>query len=182
MNLKNFNLARHWNVIFVLILPLLCYCGSGDELAKEGPPAKVENAVKESSLTTLTLSPEAEERLGIEIFTTEKKNIPIVMKLGGEIIVPPGFEAKVAAPVAGTVINSKNGNFLKAGSVVKKGQEIMRLLLMPPGKDLIGAREEVIVKQAQYEVAQEKWKRAEQLLKDKGTMTWREYLIRGVIL
>ena len=44
----------------------------------------------------------------------------------------------------------------------------MRLLLLPPEKDMIGSKEELELRQVEYHVAQAKMDRAEQLLKDKA--------------
>ena len=55
-----------------------------------------------------------------------------------------------------------------AGSPVKKGQALYRLLILPSEKDLISAQEDVKLKKVQFEVATEKLRRAEALLKDKA--------------
>jgi RND family efflux transporter MFP subunit len=148
-----------------IILLILFSCGRNHQSAeKSQPPAKAENVVQESALSTITLSPKAEERLGIEISTVESRKLPANLKLGGEIISLPGNEVKVSAPGAGTVLKSKVGEVLIAGKFVKRGQEILRLLLLPPEKDLLGAREEVALKQEQFEVAKAKFNRAKHLL------------------
>jgi len=154
-------------IIMFMLLSLLTisWCGKGQKSDKKQSPAKVENQVKETALTTITLSEKAEQRLGIETALVASRNMPGSMELGGEVIAPPGTEVKVSAPAAGTIVQNKA---VSAGAKVKRGQEIMRLLLMPPEKDLMGAREEVTVKQVEYDVAQSKMERAEQLLKDRA--------------
>lgn len=160
--LKFFQLSKF---SFVALLFIFYSCGKSHQPAeKSQPPAKVENAVKESALSTVTLSPKAEERLGIEIRAVESRQLPGSLRLGGEIISIPGNEVRIAAPVAGTVLKSKFGIIPPAGKFVKRGEEILRLLMLPPEKDLLGAREEVVVKQEQMEVAQAKAIRAKQLL------------------
>ena len=156
-------------ILFSTMLLMYIGCGRGDSSKeKSQPPAKVENPVKEETLTTISLSPEAESRLGIETKPLEQRSIPKTIKVGGEIIALPGQELKVVAPVAGTVMGSQGGRILGAGSFVKKGQEVMRLLLMPPERDLISAQEEVGVKQVEFEVVLAKAKRAKQLLADRA--------------
>jgi RND family efflux transporter MFP subunit len=66
------------------------------------------------------------------------------------------------------VLALKNGVLPQAGSAVTKGQVLYRLLILPSEKDLISAQEDVKLRKVQYEVAVEKLKRAEQLLKDKA--------------
>ena len=159
-----------WGKCLCMVALLTLYsCGGNHQSAeKTQPPAKVENAVKESALSTVTLSPKAEERLGLEIARVETRNLPGSLTLGGEIISRPGNEIRVAAPVAGTVLKSERGEVPSAGQFVKKGQEILRLLMLPPDKELVGAREDVVVKQEQLEVAQAKANRAKQLLANKA--------------
>jgi len=152
----------------VVLLTLSSCAGNHQSAEKEQPPAKVENPVKESALSTVTLSPKAEERLGIKTAVAENRNLPGSLALGGEIVSLPGNEVKVAAPVAGKVLKSEKGDVPSAGQFVKQGQEILRLLMLPPDKELVGAREDVAVKQEQLEVAQAKANRAEQLLVNKA--------------
>jgi len=152
-------------LLFIVLAVIFSSCGKGRLPAeKPQPPAKVENAVKEPELSKVTLSAQAEERLGIEVVRAEQRQLPGAMKLGGEVMAVPGNEVLIAAPAAGTVLNAKAGPSAQAGRAVKKGQEVLRLMLMPPEKDLIGAREELSVKQMQLDVAQAKADRAQQLL------------------
>ena len=54
------------------------------------PPAKV---ITENDLTTITLKPEAEQRLGIATAMVEKKNVARTRTLGGELLLPLGRAA-----------------------------------------------------------------------------------------
>lgn len=165
-------MAARINKFFLIIFSSLMVfysCGRNHGPAEESQkPAKVENAVQESALSTVTLSPEAEERLGIEVTQVENRSLPGSLELGGEIISVPGSDVRVSAPVAGTVLNSKSGKVPPAGKYVKRGEEILRLLILPPEKELLGAREDVVVKQKELEVAQAKADRAKQLLTSKA--------------
>ena len=155
------------SIQLVLLAGLLIFvsCGKGTtETQKTSPPAKVENAIEESELSTVKLTEQAEQRLGVEILTAEKRSMPASLNIGGEIMAPPGREAKVAAPVAGTILAAEGGRVPRAGQRVKKGEQILRLLFLPQGTELVGAREEVTVKREQYEVALSKAERAKQLL------------------
>lgn len=135
--------------------------------SNSAPPAKVENAVKESELTTVTLSPEAEQRLGVATHAVELRHLPRVLKLGGEIVAPPGRRLVVTAPAAGIVL-APNAALPQTGASVRKGQTIFRLLPLPSNQDLLGTPDEVALKQMQFEVAQAKAQRAAQLLLDKA--------------
>ena len=165
-NRKNLNIIK---VLTVLSILIFASCGQSNRSGQESePPAKVKNAVEETELSTVELTVKAEERLGIEIFTVEKRLMPKHLEVGAEIVAPPGNSVSVAAPFAGTILNTESGVFPSAGKLVKKGEEILRLLFLPPDNVLIGAREDLTVKQEQFEVAQSKADRAEQLLSSKA--------------
>lgn len=158
-------------VFFITLVSLLAFysCGKNDGPTEESQkPAKVANAVEESALSTVTLSPKAEERLGIEISPVEYKNLPGSFELGGEIISVPGSDARVSAPVPGVVLRAKSGKFAPAGKFVKQGEEILRLLMLPPESELLGAREEVGVRKEELKVTQAKADRSKQLLASKA--------------
>ena len=155
-------------LLFLLIL--ICACSKNEHpKGKSVEPAKVSNGVKESELTTVILSPKAEQRLGIEVSTVEYRNIHDTLRIGGEIISPPGHDARIVAPMAGTVFGINSDELLPAGTKVKRGQGILSLLLLTPEKDLAGAHEAVEVKQVQLKVARAQADRAKQLLQDKAT-------------
>jgi RND family efflux transporter MFP subunit len=158
-------------VFFIILVSLLAFysCGKNDGPTEESQkPAKVANAVEESALSTVTLSPKAEERLGIEISPAEYKNLPGRFELGGEIISVPGSDARVSAPVPGVVLRAKSGKLAPAGKFVKQGEEILRLLMLPPESELLGAREEVGVRKEELKVTQAKADRSKQLLASKA--------------
>lgn len=154
-------------VIFMALAAIDCG-RNGNQSADSGPPAKIENAVKESDLTTIRLSAEAEKRLGITTEKAEVRPVARTLRLGGVITALPGREANVAAPAAGVVLAPAGRAFPLAGAKVKKGQEILRLVLLPPEKEMIGAREEVEVRQKEFEVAQAKARRTAQLFADRA--------------
>jgi len=131
------------------------------------PPAKVANGVKESELATVTLSPEAEQRLGIETAPVENRQVARTLRLGGEIIALPGRRIFITAPMAGVVI-APTGSLPQSGTRVRKGQAVFRLLPLPAERDLLGTPEEVTLKRMHLDVARAKAKRAAQLVLDKA--------------
>src|SRR5215831_2398169 len=62
----------------------------GTEPTKSTPPAKVSKTAKEDDLGTVTLTPEAEKRLGIETADVEEKRVEGARSYAGDVIVPPG--------------------------------------------------------------------------------------------
>ncbi len=51
-------------------------------------PAQVENAVKETELATLKLTPQAEQRLGIVLVEAARKKVAVSRLFGGDVMVP----------------------------------------------------------------------------------------------
>lgn len=156
-----------------LILAALCILllSPAGIAAQKETAATVENPVKESELTTIRLTQRAEERLGIETVYVETRDLPGVLTIGGEIMAVPGKDVSVTAPVAGTVGYAGGGSSTIVGKTVKKGEEVMRLLLLPPDKSLTTAKEELIVKETAYNVALEQFNREKTLLSKNATST-----------
>jgi cobalt-zinc-cadmium efflux system membrane fusion protein len=136
--------------------------------SKKTSPSTVENPVKESDLTTVKLTDKAVERLAIKTQAIEERATNQTRIYSGEVTSAPGQSMTLTAPVSGTILGVKNGTLPVAGAPVRKGQIIYRLLILPSEKDLISAQEDVKLRKVQYDVAVEKLKRAEQLLKDKA--------------
>ncbi|MFC2161442.1 efflux RND transporter periplasmic adaptor subunit [Acidobacteriota bacterium] len=162
-------ITRTFKIIMIFSFALYLSCGNGDSPNNETLlPATVENSIEESKLATVTLSQKAEERLGIEIFSVEIRNMPGRIKIGGEIMASPGNDVIISAPMAGTVLKIEGSQIPTAGKFVKRGDPIMRLLLIPPQNVLIGARAELAVKQERYDATQSKLDRAKLLLSSKA--------------
>src|SRR5262245_28690328 len=94
--------------------------------AKPAPAATVSKPVQESDLTTVTLTPEAEKRLGVRTGTVERKPVPRTRTLGGEVTVPAGKAMTVAAPLGGT-LKAPAGGTPRVGQKVKAGQPMFLL-------------------------------------------------------
>ena len=138
---------------------------------KPQPPAKVQNAVKETDLTTITLTPEAESRLGIETVVVASRPIERKRTFGGEVVPVSGRAVTVSAPLAGTLLSAEDGAALVAGGQVTEGQPLYRLLSALPDRDLLSVQEEITLRQVQFDLAQTKLTRAQQLLEYKAGST-----------
>lgn len=103
---------------------------------KAAGPAKVEKAVKESDFNTITLTPQAEQRLGIVTVAAERRSVPRVRTFGGDVMVRAGGALTVNAPLAATVV----GALPQPGMRVKRGQELGRLvpILSPTDRVNVG--------------------------------------------
>ena len=86
-----------------LIVAIAVICGCSRKTPPEqSPPAKpaiVQNAVKEIDLTTVTLTPEAESRLGIEMTSVELRPVQRSRTFGGEVVPVSGRSVTVSAPL-----------------------------------------------------------------------------------
>lgn len=71
----------------VLVVTLVGCCAHAAE-GKSPAPAKVENAVKETDLATIKLTPQAEQRLGIVLVEAARKTVAVTRVFGGDVIVP----------------------------------------------------------------------------------------------
>lgn len=161
-------------LLFITVIAVSIIWTSGCSQPKAAEPqkaplaAKVENAVKESELATVKLSPEAEERLGVVTVPVAIEAVAQTRTFAGEIVLPPDRVISVAAPVSGTL--SASGAQPAVGMLVRKGQPIYRLTpLLPPERDLrVQLERDVTNAQTRVEAARIRFNRAEQLLRDRA--------------
>lgn len=151
-------------------------CGSGSAektAAKPTPASKVEKLPGEGDLTVVTLTPEAEVRLGLLTAEVRKAARPRTRTIGGELLVPPGQTVLVSAPLAGTLL-PPDGGVPTPGARVRRGQVVFRLLpmLSPEAKATmmtarVDARGQVDLATANEAQARVLVDRAENLAKDR---------------
>ena len=111
--------------------------GPAATTTKPPTPSKVENAIKEADLAKVTLTPEAETRLGVATAPVERKAVPRTVLYAGEAVVPPGRLIAVTAPFVGTVKAVSGSEGLPSpGTQVKAGQPVCVLvpLLSPEAR------------------------------------------------
>lgn len=133
--------------------------------AAKPAPATVQQPRTEAELTTITLTPEAVQRLGVQTVEAMVERVPEVRTLGGEIVVPEGRSIAVTAPVAGTLVAVGD---VRPGARVARGQAIFRLapLVAAERNQRIEAERAVAEAEAQDLQARQRLERLEQLLKD----------------
>ncbi len=151
-----------------LLLLALAACGGGSPSEKPQPPATIAHPVNESDLTSISLTPEAEHRIGIVTAVVERRRVPRTRSVGGDLMVRPGNLAVLVAPRAGTVRGAGPGGFPVAGSRVRAGTPVAQLLPLPAESDLFGAPEDVAAAQARVENARLRAERAEELLRQRA--------------
>ncbi len=135
------------------------------------PPAKVDKIVKEDELGTITLSEDAEKKLGLQVGAVAVKSARRVRVYGGDVTVPVGKTILASAPLGG-ILRAPVGGLPKVGALVKKGQVVFQLLpLFSPDSttklatDLAAANESVQIAQTNIDAAKKPYDRAVQLLK-----------------
>src|SRR6218665_1084570 len=143
-------------------------CSSGTGTPRTVAQVTMSNPVKETSLNTLTLTGVAVKRLGIEITTVGEASTSGGRVYSGEVMTVPGQTVTITAPVAGTLLAAGGHQGLDAGTLVRKGQQIYRLMILPSEKDLLSAREDIAQKEVQLEVSMQKLDRAKKLLEEKA--------------
>jgi len=97
---------RSWILLSwpVFLLATASACGQTDSSPDTTTPAAtVEARVTESSLTTITLTAEAEARLGIETAEVDYRPVTRTRTVGGSVMASGGSELTVTAPFAGTL-------------------------------------------------------------------------------
>ncbi|MBG8556035.1 efflux RND transporter periplasmic adaptor subunit [Hymenobacter guriensis] len=139
-------------------------CGKGEK-PKAISPSEVKNPVKESELTTVVITPEAEKRLGIRTAVITSDNVRATREVGGEIQAVPGQAVTIVAPVQGTL---RGGASLTAGQRVRQGQTLYSLVPLPPERDLLTLNQGTAQARTQLQVAQARLSRAEDLLADRA--------------
>jgi cobalt-zinc-cadmium efflux system membrane fusion protein len=146
---------------------MIAACGRTPAANPAPKQATVTVPVKEAQLTTVTLTADAEKRLGIATAAVERKALALTRTVGGEITAPSGQSIAITAPVAGTLQSAGSVRHV-AGSRVSKGQLLFHLtpLATSERESVIMARQAIDTATARREAAALKAKRAEQLLKD----------------
>ena len=154
-------------LIVCLATALLAACGQNTAPPAAAPPAaKVSGAVPEASLATLTLTDEAQKRLGIETGQAERRRIVTTRSLGGELQARGGAQATVTAPLAGTL--GVDSRVPAVGAAVAKGEVVLTLFPLAPGERDVRVEAERAVAEAvgRQEMAAKRAERARQLAQD----------------
>jgi hypothetical protein len=141
---------------------LLVGCDGGAPTAPEagkGAPAAGEKPVKEADLATLTLTPEAETRLGIMTAAVERRTVERRRTFGGEVVVPLRLDD--GPPAAGV----NNGSRQSISSILPSLAPTERIRIAEAQIDADGQVEQAKV---HLDAAQVALARAEVLLRGKA--------------
>jgi cobalt-zinc-cadmium efflux system membrane fusion protein len=131
-----------------------CEQGSKAAVAKSPAPSKVATPVKEDSLNTITLTPEAEQRLGIQFAAVEMKPVQQIRTYGGEVALPTGASVIVSAPVGGTLQPPPRSKMPKVGDVLAERQPVLLLLpMLSPERSVLTPSERLRMAEARNTIA-----------------------------
>jgi len=133
-----------------IILPLalaLLIAGCKKHDNAKGPktvPAKVEKMPVETEIGRITLTPEAEQRLGIQFASITEQDVERRRTLGGDVMIPVGNSIAVSAPFAGTVSPPGSSAIPVPGQRLELGSAVLTLVpLLTPERDVPTPAEQV---------------------------------------
>jgi cobalt-zinc-cadmium efflux system membrane fusion protein len=154
------------SVITVVCLLQGCSHNGTTPAAAQKAPAAVDNRVKETDLTLVKLTPEAEQRLGIELAPAAESEVSTVSAIAGEVMLIPGKALIATAPVTGTVHFARPS--LGVGQNIRKGDPVFRLTpVVSPQRDLrVTFEADLQSAKARLDTATQQLERARQLLRD----------------
>lgn len=149
--------------------------GAAPPPAKPAAPAKVEGAPKEADLATLTLTPDAETRLGVVTAAADRKPVARTTTYAGEVVIPSGRLTAVTSPFVGTLKAPQGATTPTPGAAVKEGQPVFVLvpILSPESQAtmaplLIESEGQVKQTTELLHIAKQTLDRAENLVKTKA--------------
>ncbi|MEO8269918.1 MAG: HlyD family efflux transporter periplasmic adaptor subunit [Aureliella sp.] len=173
------------------VLPLLHGCGKSTTKADASheKPAKVEKLPVETDLANITLTADADRRLGITTAEVTRREVTQRRTLGGQAVVPSGKTIIVSAPLAGVIARVDSDAIATPGTAVKSGDPLLAIQpLLSAERDvptpaeqvsLVGARANLIAAQtvaagdvdrslAEVEGAKITFNRAQKLFADRA--------------
>ncbi|MCM2372930.1 efflux RND transporter periplasmic adaptor subunit [Aporhodopirellula aestuarii] len=175
----------------ILLLTVLVGCDRKSEKSKPESvkPAKVERLPVETELAKITLTEDANRRLGITTVAVAEREVIQRRTLGGQAVIPSGRTILVSAPLAGIVTRADDRSLPAPGTKVAANQPLFSLRpLLSAERDvptpaeqvqLVGARANLMAAQtvaagdvdrgkAEVEGAKIAFDRATQLLADRA--------------
>lgn len=158
---------RQVGVGSLFVCVALAACGRSDSTSPPATPAaKVTAAVPESALATITLTAEAQRRLGIETAPVVRRAVPRTRSLGGDVVPEGGAVTIVTAPFSGTIAADTAAP--RVGTNVSAGQSVLTLIPFAPAERDVRIEAERVVAEAQgrQEMVRKRLARATQLVQD----------------
>lgn len=162
--------------IAVVLLSMSCGPAQQAVPQKAESPAKVAGPlVKEGELASVTLTAEAESRLGVRVAPVTSGGAAEIRRFTADVVLPPGKSLIVSAPIAGTILSGFQPP--APGAAVKRDQVLFEITpLLPLPRDLrVTAESDVEQARTRLETAKLRQSRADKMLKDEvGTVRAQE--------
>lgn len=155
-----------FRAVSALLAATLAACGDASPPATPVAAAKIANPVTEASLTSVTLTADAEQRLGLEVAPIESRELPDTRQLSGVVVTPPGGTFALTAPVPGTILEPESGGIPAPGTTVRRDQPLLRLVPLPAGTDLVRGDEDLALAEVRARQADLETTRIEALARD----------------
>ncbi len=134
--------------------------------AKATPAAKVATTPKEDLLNTITLTSDAEQRLGVETAAIELRKVGRRRTVGGEIALPTGAAVIVSAPLGGTLRAPTDNADPQVGVPVRRRQVVFMLLpLLSPERSVLTPAERIRFAESRAALARSQIDAEEQVLR-----------------
>jgi len=146
---------KSYLILLLAIISMLMAC-------KNNPEQKIQKPVVQEEPEGLELSSEQMHAVGIEIDTIAQKNLSAVVKVNGQLAVPPQNKAAVSI-LSGGIINQIN---VLEGQEVKKGQ----ILASIKNQELIKMQQDYLAGKNSFTYIKAEYERQKQL-KDAGAGT-----------
>lgn len=158
--------ARALVVLCALAACALAAC-KGKGPAKASPPAVVTGKRPEGELGRVTLTAEAEQRIGLVVGEAALRPASRSRSVGGDVLPSSGRSILLVAPVAGRLAQAA-GAPLAVGQAVRRGDPLLRLTpVAMADRDLTAtAGRAVAIAASRLEAMELRLARAETLLKD----------------
>ncbi len=150
----------------LVVLLALAGCKKSDA-TKPTPPVTVTGKKPESEIARVTLTPEAETRLGLTLGTATSKTSAHTRSLGGDVLPSSGRSIVLVAPVAGRLSPAGRAG-PTVGQVVKRGDALLSLTpVAGVDRDLKAtAGRTVAIAESRLAAMEARLARAEKLLKE----------------
>ncbi|HVX61069.1 MAG TPA: efflux RND transporter periplasmic adaptor subunit [Pirellulales bacterium] len=151
----NFPFRWHPPALLLLLAALAGCNRTAHSASKSEPPAKVAQIASEEQLNTITLTAEAEKRLGLETAHVELRRVARRRTFGGEATLPTGASVVVSAPVSGRLKLASTDAPLSVGQKVERHYPVFVLTpLLSPERDVLTPAERIAYAQAQMQLSQ----------------------------
>lgn len=156
--MKNNILNKGKIAVFVLAVLLTAACGNKSQKTDNKEEKPQEASQKKEEATTVDISGEQYQTVGITLGSTEKRGLSGLLKVNGFIDVPPQNLVSVSTQMGGIV----KATPLLQGSQVKKGQVIAVL----QNQDFVQLQQDYLDSKSQLELSDTEYKRQQSLARE----------------